>query len=101
MRQATETVATLWRTPWTTEDLTRLTRGTLVKHLGIQFVEITPDALIAELPVTQSISQRMGLLHGGASLALAETVGSLASQMAVDHQEYAAFGLDLNANHCR
>lgn len=101
MRQATETVATLWRTPWTTEDLTRLTRGTLVEHLDIQFVEVTPDALIAELPVTQSTSQRMGFLHGGASLALAETVGSLASQMAVDHQEYAAFGLDLNANHCR
>ncbi len=91
----------LWRNAWTIEDLTRLTTGTLVDHLGIRFVEIGKDHLVAELRVTPATAQRMGFLHGGASLALAETVGSLASQMAVDRDAYMAMGLDISANHCR
>lgn len=92
---------TLWKNTWTVDELTQLTRGTLVDHLGIRFVEIGKSQLVAELPVTSVTAQRMGFLHGGASLALAETVGSLASQMAVDRDAYMAIGLDINANHCR
>ncbi|MCK9914399.1 hotdog fold thioesterase [Microbacteriaceae bacterium K1510] len=95
------TAASIWKNAWTLDELTRLTRGTLVDHLGIHFVEIGNNRLVAELRVTPSTAQRMGFLHGGASLALAETVGSLASQMAVDRDAYAAVGLDINANHCR
>jgi 1,4-dihydroxy-2-naphthoyl-CoA hydrolase len=73
----------------------------LVDHLGIAFVEIADDALIAEMAVTERTAQRMGFLHGGASLAVAETVGSLASQMAVDREKFTAVGLDINANHIR
>lgn len=91
----------IWKNAWSVDDLAALTRGTLVDHLGIRFVAIGPDHIVAELPVKNETAQRMGYLHGGASLALAETVGSLASQMAVDRDLYAAVGLDLNANHCR
>lgn len=91
----------IWKNIWTIDDLTQLTRGTLVDHLGIRFVEIGASQLVAELRVTSATAQRMGFLHGGTSLALAETVGSLASQMAVDRDVYAAVGLDINANHCR
>jgi 1,4-dihydroxy-2-naphthoyl-CoA hydrolase len=91
----------LWKNSWTLDDLARLSRGTLVDHLGIRFVEIGGDHLTAELTVTPATAQRMGFLHGGASLALAETVGTLASQMAIDRDAFAAAGLDINANHCR
>jgi 1,4-dihydroxy-2-naphthoyl-CoA hydrolase len=91
----------IWKNVWTIDDLTRLTRGTLVDHLGIRFVEIGASQLVAELRVTAASGQRVGFLHGGTSLALAETVGSLASQMAVDRDAYTAIGLDINANHCR
>jgi 1,4-dihydroxy-2-naphthoyl-CoA hydrolase len=102
MSKTSGTAATaIWKNVWTLEDLTRLTRGTLVDHLGIRFVEIGASQLVAELQVTSATAQRMGFLHGGTSLALAETVGSLASQMAVDRDAYAAVGLDINANHCR
>ena len=91
----------LWIGSWSLDDLACLTRGTLVDHLGIRFVEIAADKLIAELPVTYATAQRMGFLHGGASLALAETLGSIASQMAVDPEKFVTIGLDISANHCR
>ena len=91
----------IWQEPWTTAELAELTRGTLVDHLGIEFVEIAPDALRARMEVRAQTAQRLGYLHGGASLALAETVGSLASQMCIDRAQYASVGLDINANHVR
>jgi 1,4-dihydroxy-2-naphthoyl-CoA hydrolase len=91
----------IWQRAWTTAELAALTKGTLVDHLGIVFTTIGDDHLVAELPVDERTTQRMGYLHGGASLALAETVGSLASQMCVDRDRQAAMGLDINANHVR
>jgi 1,4-dihydroxy-2-naphthoyl-CoA hydrolase len=93
--------SSLWHGEWSLEKLASLTANTLVDHLGISFVEISDDGLVAEMEVTERTAQRMGFLHGGASLALAETVGSLASQMAVDRDKFAAVGLDINANHIR
>lgn len=91
----------IWQRRWTTAELAELTRGTLVDHLGIEFVEVGPDALRASMTVRAQTAQRLGYLHGGASLALAETVGSLASQMCIDREQYASVGLDINANHVR
>jgi 1,4-dihydroxy-2-naphthoyl-CoA hydrolase len=93
--------SSLWHGEWSLEKFASLTANTLVDHFGISFVEISDDGLVAEMEVTERTAQRMGFLHGGASLALAETVGSLASQMAVDRDKFAAVGLDINANHIR
>ncbi len=92
---------TIWHGAWSLGELAALTRGTLVEHLGIEFVDIAADALRARLEVRAQTAQRLGFLHGGASLALAETVGSLASQMCIDRERYASIGLDINANHVR
>lgn len=91
----------IWFREWRLEELVERTQGTLVDHLGISFTQIAPDALYATMPVAAQTAQRMGYLHGGASMALAETVGSLASQMCVDDTAWACMGLDLNANHVR
>lgn len=92
---------TIWHRAWSLEELAALTRGTLAEHLGIEFIDIAADALRARLEVRAQTAQRLGFLHGGASLALAETVGSLASQMCIDRERYASIGLDISANHVR
>ena len=92
---------TIWHGAWSLEELAALTRGTLVDHLGIEFIDIATDALRARLEVRAQTAQRLGFLHGGASLALAETVGSLASQMCIDRERFASIGLDISANHVR
>lgn len=91
----------IWQRAWQLEELAALTQGTLVAHLGIEFVEILPRALRARMAVRAHTAQRLGYLHGGASLAMAETVGSLASQMCIDRDAFASLGLDINANHVR
>lgn len=90
----------IWNGDWSLEQLHVLTSNTLVDYLGIEFIAIAPDALTARLPVHSHTSQRMGFLHGGASLALAETVGSIASQMCVA-PGFASMGVEINANHVR
>lgn len=76
------------------------TRG-LAKALGIEIVELTAERVVATMPVDERTQQPYGLLHGGASVALAETVASLASIMNVDQQRFRAVGLEINANHIR
>jgi len=73
---------------------------TLVSHLGIEITEIGDDFLTAKMPVDHRTHQPMGILHGGASVVLAETVGSIASNLAIDSEHYAV-GLEINANHLR
>jgi len=70
-------------------------------HLGIRFTEIGPDFLRATMPVTDKTRQPFGQLHGGASVTLAETVGSVASLMCVDDQQFLCVGQEVNANHLR
>jgi acyl-coenzyme A thioesterase PaaI-like protein len=89
---AVQTSPSRWAGKWSLDQLSALTAGTLVDRLGIRFVAIAEGALIAEMVVGERTSQRMGYLHGGASLAMAETVGSLASQMAVAREQSAARG---------
>ena len=70
-------------------------------HLGIRFTEIGPDFVRATMPVTEQTRQPFGQLHGGASVTLAETIGSVASLMCVDEQQFLCVGQEVNANHLR
>jgi len=74
---------------------------TLLTTLGIEFVEATRERVIARMPVLARVHQPFGLLHGGASVALAETLGSLGAMMCADAKTHLAVGLDINANHLR
>jgi 1,4-dihydroxy-2-naphthoyl-CoA hydrolase len=91
----------IWRSTPTLEDLEVYSRNTLAERLGIRVTEIGPDYLRATMPVNAHTHQPMGVLHGGASVALAETVGSLAAGMCVDREKFTALGQDINANHLR
>ena len=73
----------------------------LVTHLGIEFTEVGDDYLKARMPVDHRTHQPMGLLHGGASVALAETMGSTGAFLVVDQNQYNVVGLEINANHIR
>ena len=76
-------------------------KNTLVEHLGIEFIELGDDYLKARMPVDHRTVQPMGLLHGGASVALAETLGSSGAYLCVDPAKYVVVGLEINANHVR
>lgn len=73
----------------------------MVDHLGIEFLEVSPKIIKAKMPVDHRTVQPFGILHGGASVALAETLGSIAAQMNIDQEKNVAVGLDINANHIR
>lgn len=92
----------IWKTSPKLEVINRMGQNTLVSHLGITFVEVGHDYLKATMPVDSRTVQPMGLLHGGASVALAETMGSVASFLCLgDLSQQAAVGLEINANHLR
>jgi len=84
----------------TLESLNKWSRNTLAEHLGIEFVEIGDDFLVAQMPVNAKTHQPLGLLHGGASVALAETLGSVAATLCVDENKFCV-GLEINANHLK
>lgn len=83
------------------EALNAFSADTLVSHLGIEFTEIGPDYMRARMPVDSRTVQPFRMLHGGASLALAETVGSIASFSLIDPATQIGVGLEINANHLR
>ncbi len=76
-------------------------KNTMVEHLGIVFTDIQKDSLTATMPVDKRTLQPYGLLHGGASVALAETLGSVAAHLSVDSDRYLTVGLEINANHIK
>ena len=80
-------------------DLKSLAPGTMSNHLGMEWLEIGPDFLRMRMPVDERTKQPYGLLHGGASCALAETVGSIGSHLVIDPAKYICVGLEINANH--
>ena len=90
----------IWTTPPTLEQLNARSQGCAVSHLGIEFTEIGPDYLCARVPVDERTKQPYGLLHGGVSVVLAETLGSMAAVLACP-PGHRAVGLDINANHLR
>jgi 1,4-dihydroxy-2-naphthoyl-CoA hydrolase len=90
----------IWQTPVSVAELTRLSENTVVPHLGIEFLEVGDDYLVARVPVDARTRQPYGLLHGGVSVVLAETLGSCGAAYTCPpgHQ---AVGLDINANHLK
>ena len=91
---------TIWTRPISDEELTAIHKDTPVQHLGIEFLEVGPDFIRARVPVDTRTKQPYGLLHGGVSVVLAETLGSCgaAYSCAPGHR---AVGLDINANHLK
>ncbi|MGM9985704.1 MAG: hotdog fold thioesterase [Bacillaceae bacterium] len=73
----------------------------MVDHLGIKFETITPQRVVATMPVDERTKQPLGYLHGGASVVLAETVASFGTYQCIDQENEICFGLEINANHIR
>lgn len=91
----------IWRGQPTPESLNSLSKDTLTEQLGIVFTEIGDDYLVATMPVDGRTRQPFGLLHGGASAALSETMGSSGANCCLDRDQEYAVGLEINANHLR
>ncbi len=91
----------LFRDGITLDALNAMSRGTLMEPLGIRFIEIGKDYLRASMPVDARTLQPYGLLHGGASVALAETLGSTAGGLCVHADTHGVVGIEINANHLR
>lgn len=83
------------------ETLNQMGKNTISEVIGMEFTEIGDNYLIAKMPVDHRTHQPYGLLHGGASVVLAETLGSVGAMLMVDDSKYACVGLDINANHIR
>lgn len=89
----------IWKMPISHDVLTDRSKNTLVEHLDIQFTEIGEDYLEATMPVDERTVQPLGLLNGGASLALAESVASTAANFCVDQATAYCVGIEINGNH--
>ena len=79
----------------------KVCKNTLMETLEIEFTEVGEDYLIAKMPVTPKVHQPDGVLHGGASVALAESVGSMASYVFLDTEEFFIRGIEISANHLK
>ncbi len=90
----------LWKQPVTTQTLTDIHKDTAVERLGIEFLEVGDDFIRARVPVDTRTRQPYGILHGGVSVVLAETLGSCGAAFAAP-EGHRAVGLDINANHLR
>jgi len=83
------------------ETIEILNKGSMTEHLGIEFLELGEDYLSAKMPVDHRTRQPFGILHGGASLVLAETLGSVAANCVIDSSKRIAVGLEINGNHVK
>ncbi len=90
----------IWHRPYTVDEI-RFQGDCLPNHIGIEFTEIGPDFLRARMPVDDRTRQPFGILHGGASVALAETLGSLGAGLVIDRAKQRCVGQEINANHVR
>ncbi|MBK8872850.1 MAG: hotdog fold thioesterase [Bacteroidetes bacterium] len=91
----------IWFANYSLTDILQLTKNNMVEHLGIEITEIGSDFLKGKMPVDHRTVQPMNILHGGASVALAETLGSIAAVLTVDASKYSCVGMEINANHIR
>lgn len=78
-----------------------INKNTLMETLSIEYTEIGEDHLVATMPVNKKVHQPAGLLHGGATVSLAESVGSMASHLFIDNEKFEARGIEISANHVR
>ena len=93
-------MAAIWKKEFNLEELNLFSRECIVGHLDIEFIEKGNDFLSATMPVDQRTTQPLGILHGGASVVLAETLGSAASYMTLD-ENHQSVGLEIKANHLK
>lgn len=91
----------IWFSEFSAEQLNDRPKNHMGAFLDIRFTEVGEDSLEATMPVDERTHQPAGILHGGASVVLAETLGSVASYMCIDPDKYQAVGLEINANHLR
>lgn len=91
----------IWFTNITPQLLNERGKNTLSDFLGIEFVEVREDALVATMPVDARTKQPIGILHGGANVVLAETIASTAANAVIDIECYYCVGLEINANHLK
>ena len=92
---------TIWFRPYTIEEVQQHGRGTMLEYIDIHIIEIGNDYLKGTMPVDHRTMQPMGILHGGASVVMAESLGSLAASLVIDPQKNYCVGIDINANHIR
>jgi 1,4-dihydroxy-2-naphthoyl-CoA hydrolase len=91
----------IWFRQFTLDEARKFRENTMVDHLGIEIVDIGPDYIAATMPVDHRTVQPDQILHGGASVALAETLGSVGGSMCVDRERFQIVGQEINANHLR
>jgi uncharacterized protein (TIGR00369 family) len=91
----------IWRTEIDLKTVNERGKNTMSEHLGIEFIDVGEDYLVARMPVDHRTKQPAGIMHGGASCVLAETVGSTAAQFCVDMTKNYCVGIDINTNHVR
>ena len=91
----------IWFEPFTVDDIARFEVETFARHIGIEFTEVGPDFLAGRMRLAPYMKQPYGVLHGGASVALAETLGSVAANFVVDRGRYHCVGQSISANHLR
>lgn len=92
----------MWYKPYKLDDLKSMKRGGgMAENMGLEIIEISENGLIGRLPVDERTKQPFGILHGGASCVLSESLGSIAAWMCIDPSKKRAVGLEINANHIR
>ncbi|MBN8294128.1 hotdog fold thioesterase [Rhodobacter sp. NTK016B] len=91
----------IWKTPFSIERANQLSEGCVNARLGIELIEAGPDYVVARMPVDERTKQPAGILHGGASVLLAETLASFAGAFCVDPKTQSVVGQEINANHLR
>lgn len=91
----------IWKTPIDIKLANERSQNTMASLVGIEFIEVGDDYLIARMPIDHRTLQPIGIMHGGASCVLAETVGSTAANYCVDINTHYCVGLDINTNHIR
>jgi uncharacterized protein (TIGR00369 family) len=91
----------IWFKDFSLEEINGLFKNTLPELLGIEFTEMTPGSLVARMPVDSRTHQPAGIMHGGASCVLAETIGSVGAGCCINPEKFHCVGLDINTNHIR
>lgn len=94
-------MSAIWFKDYKIDYLEGLRNANMGEHIGIKFLEIGPDFIKGRMPVDKRTTQPFGILHGGASCVLAETLGSVAGWMTIDPDKFRAVGLEINVNHIR
>ncbi len=91
----------IWFKQYQLEDLKKYRTGNMGEHIGLELSEVGPDFLKGTMPVDSRTTQPFGILHGGASCVLSESLGSVAAWMTIDPDVYRAVGIEINCNHIR